>query len=277
MSGPLAGVKVLEIAQVYAVPAAASLLGDMGAEVVKIEPPWGDSTRYGRPLLPGEGRNFIGLNHGKRTMCVDIARPESRSVIEALIRQADVILINLRIDHVPAFKLTYDDCRAIRPDIIYLVNTAAGPLGPLSGLGGYDMTIAALAGIGASQGYMRGDQLVNGNGVAITDAGTSFLMVAAVSSALYYRLKTGEGQMIETSNLSTALNCQLQSLNSFAGAHPWARCCRRFGLLSLLSDQGFVHLHWRHQPAPGCSHAKGCWRRGPSPAARFRYLERRRP
>lgn len=220
MSGPLAGVTVLELAQVYAVPAAGTLLADMGANVVKVEPPWGDSTRYGRPLLPGEGRNYIGLNHSKRSICVDLAREEARPLVEALIRQSDVVLVSLRVDQMKKYGVTYEAVKAIRPDVIYLSNTAAGPEGPLAGLGGYDVNITSLAGIGASQGYVRNNQLVNATGLAISDAGTSFVIAAAVSAALYHRLRTGEGQRIETSNLSTALNCQLQSLNEFAVDAP---------------------------------------------------------
>jgi crotonobetainyl-CoA:carnitine CoA-transferase CaiB-like acyl-CoA transferase len=220
MPGPLHGVKVLEVAQVYAVPAAGTLLADMGASVTKVEPPWGDSTRYGRPFFPGEGKNFIGLNHGKRTICLDLALPEARSVIYRLVGSTDVVLISLRADQVERYGLQYERCAALNAGLIYAINTALGPDGPLGGLGGYDMTISALSGIGSVMGHMRDGQLVGGAGVAISDAATSFLLTAAVASALYHRLQTGAGQRIETSNLSSALNCQLQSLNWFAASDP---------------------------------------------------------
>lgn len=215
MNGPLHGVKVLEIAQVHAVPAAGTLLSDMGAEVTKIEPPWGDSTRYGRPLLPGEGRNFIGLNHGKRSICLDLGHDGASEVLRPLLERSDVVLVNLRSDQVRRYALSYESCRAINETIIYVGHTAAGPEGPLAGLGGYDMTIAALAGIGSKQAFIRGDQLVNATGVALTDAATGFVTVAAVSAALYHRALSGAGQKIETSNLASALNCQMQTLISF--------------------------------------------------------------
>ncbi len=215
MPGPLDGVRVLEIAQVYAVPAAGALLADMGADVVKVEPPWGDSTRYGRPIVPGEGRNFVGLNHGKRAVCLNLESPEARPVLERLVQWADVLLVSLQPHQAERYGLTYSQVVAVRPDAIYAWNTALGPRGPLAGLGGYDMTVASMAGIGAAQGYMVGEQLVSGTGVAITDAATSFILVAAVSAALLHHARTGEGQLIETSNLSTGLNCQLQFMTEF--------------------------------------------------------------
>ena len=215
MPGPLDGFRILEVAQVYAVPAAGTLLADMGADVVKVEPPWGDSTRYGRPFLPGEGRNFVGLNHGKRSICLNLDSADARPVIERLVAGADVVLVSLQRSQAERYGLTYADCAAIRPEIVYAMNTALGPDGPLAGLGGYDMTVAALAGIGAAQGHMSEGQLVSGTGVAITDAATSFLLVAAVSAALLHRTRTGVGQCIETSNLATGLNCQLQFMTEF--------------------------------------------------------------
>ena len=220
MAGPLQNVRVLEIAQVYAVPAAASLLADMGAIVTKVEPPWGDSTRYGRPILPGEGKNYIGLNHGKRTICLDLGHAEARPVLDRLIAAADVLLVSLRDEQVARYGLAYERCAALRPGLIYAINTALGSDGPLGGLGGYDMTVTALSGIGAQQGYTRNGQLVAGTGVAVSDAATSFLLVAAVSAALYHRAQSGVGQKIETSNLSSALNCQMQTLNWFAATDP---------------------------------------------------------
>lgn len=216
MPGPLDGIRILEVAQVYAVPAAGSLLADMGADVVKVEPPWGDSTRYGRPIVPGEGRNFIGLNHGKRSICVDLGADGSHEVLKRLVAGSDVVLVSLQRSQAERYGLTYEDCRAVRPDVIYALNTALGSQGPLAGLGGYDMTVSAMAGIAAAQGHTNGDQLVGGTGVAITDAATSFMLVAAVSAALLHRYRTGDGQMIETSNLATGLNCQLQFMCEFA-------------------------------------------------------------
>lgn len=219
MGGPLAGIRVLEIAQVYAVPAAATLLADMGAAVVKVEPPWGDSTRYGRPILPGEGKNYIGLNHGKRTICLDLGHVDARPILDRLIAAHDVLLVSLRAEQLDRYGLRYERCRVLRSDLIYAINTALGPDGPMGGLGGYDMTVAALSGIGAVTGHGRDGQVVAG-GVAISDAATAFLVVAGVSAALFHRSRTGEGQKIETSNLSSALNCQLQSLNWFAATDP---------------------------------------------------------
>jgi crotonobetainyl-CoA:carnitine CoA-transferase CaiB-like acyl-CoA transferase len=220
MPGPLFGVRVVEVAQVYAVPAAATLLADLGAEVIKVEPPWGDSTRYGRPVLPGEGKNYIGLNHGKRTICLDLTRADARAVLDDLIATADILLLSLRADQVEAYGLSYDRCRGLRPDLIYAVNSAMGMEGPQGGFPGYDMTITAMSGIGAVQGYMRDGQLVAASGLAVSDAATAFVLCAGVSAALYHRVLTGEGQRIETSNLASALNCQLQSLNWFAATDP---------------------------------------------------------
>jgi crotonobetainyl-CoA:carnitine CoA-transferase CaiB-like acyl-CoA transferase len=220
MAGPLHGVRVLEVAQVYAVPAAGSLLSDMGAIVTKVEPPWGDSSRYGRPFLPGEGRNYIGINHGKRTICLDLGKAEAREVVDRLIAESDVMLVSLREEQILRYGLEYERCAGLRPGLIYAVNTALGPDGPLAGLGGYDMTITALSGMGSVLGRVENGQLVLASGVAVSDAATGFLLVAGVSAALFHRALTGEGQRIETSNLSSSLNCQLPGLNWFASTDP---------------------------------------------------------
>src|SRR5258708_1254888 len=116
MVGPLSGVRVLEFAQVFAVPVAASLLSDLGASVIKVEPPRGDSSRYGRAILPGEGKNYLGLNHGKRTMCLDLGQPAARPVLNRLLAASDVVVLSLRTDQAERYGLAYERCRSIRPD-----------------------------------------------------------------------------------------------------------------------------------------------------------------
>ncbi|MCH8026319.1 MAG: CoA transferase [Chloroflexi bacterium] len=215
MPGALHDVKVLEIAQVMAIPLCGVLLSDMGADVVKLEPPWGDATRYTMlPVIPGESKSFATLNRGKRSVGLDIADERSRPALEALVRWADVLLVSLKSEDLTEYKIGYGDLRPLNPGMIYLEHVPLGHKGPMGGQGGYDLVVGGLSGLTALIGKER-----NGTPLytqpAVLDLATGILSATAVSAALYARKESGEGQRIETSLLATGMFAQVNVAHSF--------------------------------------------------------------
>ena len=130
MSGPLTGLTVLEFSQIYAGPFAGMLLADMGADVIKVEPTWGEPWRYVEEFAPGENRAFISLNRGKRSLPLDLTTPEGRRIVHRLAESADVVVINARSDVPAALGIDYGTLSSINPGIVYCDNSAFGQTGP---------------------------------------------------------------------------------------------------------------------------------------------------
>ena len=213
--GPLADVRVLEFAQVMAIPTCGVLLADMGADVVKVEPPHGDSFRlHQRTGVRGEGKGYAIFNRGKRSLCLDVGHPESRAVVDRLVASADVVLVSFKPSDLPRYGLDWERLRSLNPRLIYLENTPYGPDGPLAGDGGYDVVVQGISGIGAITAAAIGDapRFVR---PAYADMGTGFLGALAVVAALRHRDATGEGQRVETSLLSTAVTLGANILHHF--------------------------------------------------------------
>ncbi len=220
MPGALHDVKVLEIAQVMAIPLCGVLLSDMGADVVKLEPPWGDAVRYTMlPVLPGESKSFATLNRGKRSVCLDITDERTRPALEALVRSADVLLVSLKAEDLATYRVGYEDLRPLNPQMIYLEHVALGHKGPMGGQGGYDLVVGGLSGLTALIGKERGGAPLYTQ-PAVLDLGTGMLSAAAVSAALYARRESGEGQRIETSLLATGMFAQVNVAHSFPAIDP---------------------------------------------------------
>ena len=220
MPGALDGVNVLEIAQVMAIPICGVVLSDLGADVVKLEPPWGDAARHTMlPVQPNESKSFAVLNRGKRSVGLDIADERSRPAVEALVRWADVILVSVKSEDLNAYKIGYDDLRPLNPQMIYMDHVPLGNKGPLAGLGSYDLVVTGLAGVTGLVGKER-----NGLPIytqpAILDLGTGYLSAMAVCAALYARNISGEGQRIETSLLATAMITLCNSAHEFKAIDP---------------------------------------------------------
>ncbi|MER3420436.1 MAG: hypothetical protein C4290_07890 [Chloroflexota bacterium] len=207
--GPLAGVRVLDISELIAAPMATMLLSDMGADVIKIEPPEGESWRLQMPLLPGESKGFMSLNRGKRGLAVNLKTAEGQAIVHALARTADVAVVNYRPDVPPRLGIDYATLSAINPRIIYAANTAFGRHGPHAHRPGYDIILQAMSGLmtGAGGVTEAGMPAVIG-GTAIADFSAALLLAWAVCAALYHRERTGEGQQIDTSLLAAALTVQ---------------------------------------------------------------------
>ena len=229
--GALADVRVLEFAQVMAVPTCGLLLADFGADVVKVEPPPGDSFRLGqRTAAGGDGKSFAVFNRGKRSLCLDLTRPEAREVVERLVRAADVVLVSFKPSDLPRYGLAYETLRASNPRLVYLENTPYGPEGPHGEDGGYDVVVQGMSGLGAISASSQGDapRFVR---PAYVDMGTGFLAALAVVAALRHRDRTGEGQRVETSLLSSALALGGNIVHRFEAFDPprWDAFSRELG------------------------------------------------
>ena len=220
MPGALHGVKVLEIAQVMAIPITGMLLSDMGADVVKLEPPWGDASRYTmQPVLPGESKSFAVLNRGKRSVGLNLADERSRPALEALVRWADVVLVSAKATDLVSFRIAYDDLKQFNARIIYLEHSGYGRKGPMADQGGYDLTAGGLSGLMALIGKERNDQPIYTQ-PAVLDLSTGILSALAVTAALLAKETTGEGQRVETSLLSTAMFAQANVAHDFPAVEP---------------------------------------------------------
>lgn len=220
MPGALYGINVLEIAQVMAIPITGMLLSDMGADVVKLEPPWGDASRHTmQPVLPGESKSFAVLNRGKRSVGLDLSDEQTRPALEALVGWADVVLVSAKVSDLKSFRISYDDLSALKPDIIYLEHSGYGRKGPMAEQGGYDLTAGGLSGLMALIGKERNDTPIYTQ-PAILDLTTGVLSALAVCSALYAKERTGEGQRVETSLLSTAMFAQANVAHDFPAVEP---------------------------------------------------------
>jgi formyl-CoA transferase len=217
MSGPLEGVKVLEFSQIIAGPLACQLLADLGADVIKVEPPQGEPWRLIAPFVPLESKNFQALNRGKKSLAIDLTAPAAAEVIRRLVEKTDVVVINHRPDVAAHLKIDYETLSLLKPDLIYIENTAFGRKGDLAGLPGYDIVVQAFTGLIASVGR------VDGGGTPIVpppfvDVTTAYAIVAGVSAALFNRSRTGQGSFIETSLLINALILQMQWFMSLPAA-----------------------------------------------------------
>lgn len=209
MPGPLHGIRVLDITQVVAGPFCGVVLADLGADVIKVEPPGGESTRRNGAFIPGESKGYHSLNRGKRSMVVDLTKPEGKALIHRLMPSFDVFVVNAR-PSVPA-KLQLDEAtlRKHRPDLIYVENTGFGTEGPGADRSGSDIVAQAYSGL------MAGDGKVDEWGAPLMITATAPAdYLAAVSAAvgvcaaLYHRSLTGEGQKVSTSLLQAGLVLQ---------------------------------------------------------------------
>jgi len=212
MVGPLDGIKVVEFSEIIAGPVSGVLLSDLGADVIKVEPPWGDPwrgspTRVGPPEAK-ESRGFIAVNRGKRSIRVNLTDPDGVEVVHRLVERSDVVLINHRPDVPAKLGIDYETLSAIKPDLIYAELTAFGRLGPESAKPGYDLIMQAKTGLMATNGMIDNGVPRVIRGSPPTDFATAYAVAQGVLAALFHRERTGRGQKIETSLLANALAIQ---------------------------------------------------------------------
>src|SRR5271170_6945093 len=201
-AGPLAGIKVIDLTTVVLGPLATQILGDLGAEVIKIEAPEGDIMRYAGPARHREmGHVFLNLNRNKRSLCLDLKRSEAADVLQALVLQSDVFMHNMRPQAVARLGFAYERLRGVNPRLVYCSAHGYGQVGPLADRPAFDDIIQGAAGFVALEQATGGEArfvptLVGDKTVGLT-------MVYAVMAALLQRERTGEGQAVEVPMLET--------------------------------------------------------------------------
>ncbi len=205
MSGPLQGVRVLELAQIMAGPTCGMMLADLGADVVKVEKlPGGDDSRgYREPRVNGVSAPFLMMNRNKRGIALDLKSAEGRDVLVRLVRGADVLVENYRSDTLDKLGVGYDALSAVNPALIYCAITGFGRDGPLADKGGFDLVAQGFAGLMSITGEPGQPPAKNGNPVSDINAGV--LAVVGILAAYAHRLKTGRGQLVDTSLFEAAL------------------------------------------------------------------------
>lgn len=209
-SGPLTGIRVLEFTQIIAGPFGCQNLADMGAEVIKVEPAEGEPWRQFSQFVPGESKWFQALNRGKKSLVLAMQEPEAKEIVYRLMPAVDVVVINYRPDVASRLGIDYDTLRQFRPDLVYVDNTAFGRQGPWAARPGYDIVAQAVSGLMVGEG--KYNQVTGApepiSSTALADYGTGLVIAWAVCAALFHRERTGEGQVVETSLLQTALAFQ---------------------------------------------------------------------
>jgi formyl-CoA transferase len=209
MPGPLDGIKVLEITQIVAGPYCGMNLADLGADVVKIEPPDGDGVRRVGGFAPGESKAYHTLNRGKRSLVLDLKLPESQALIHEIIPQFDVFLMNSRAGVAGRLHLDYETLKQYRPDLVYVESTGYGSSGPSATRAGSDIVAQAYSGLMAGEGKL--DEFGAPKSVsctAVADYATGLAAAMGICAALYRRAISGEGEFIQTSLLLSALSIQ---------------------------------------------------------------------
>ncbi|MBL4691025.1 MAG: CoA transferase [Rhodospirillales bacterium] len=198
--GPLAGLKVIELAHIMAGPACGLMLADMGADVIKVEkvPGGDDSRRFLPPDIDGEAASFMMMNRNKRGIAVNLKEPGGKDVLKRLLKTADVVIENYRMDTMDKLGLGYDDLKQDNPGLIYCAISGFGRTGPYAERGGFDLIAQGMSGLMSITGEGPGRPPVK-MGAPITDITAGILAAMAVSAAYVHELKTGEGQQIDTS------------------------------------------------------------------------------
>ncbi|MES2262646.1 MAG: CaiB/BaiF CoA-transferase family protein [Pseudomonadota bacterium] len=225
----LAGIKVLDLSRVLAGPLAGQVLGDLGADVIKVErPEQGDDTRaWGPPYLKdGDGNDtdvaayFLCANRNKRSVAIDIAQPEGQALVRQLALRADVVLENFKVGGLAQYGLDAASLMALNPRLVYCSITGFGQDGPYAARAGYDFLIQGMGGLmsitGAADGEPGGGpQKV---GVALTDVMTGLYAAIAVQAALFERTRSGQGQHVDLSLLDVQIaGLANQASNYLAG------------------------------------------------------------
>ncbi len=230
--GPLAGVRVLEFSEIIAAPFCGMLLADMGADVIKVEPPGGEPWRGAQPLGLRESRWFISLNRGKRGVTLDLQQPEGREIAWKLADRADVVIVNYRPDVSEKLGIDEPTLRARNPRLIYCDNTAFGRRGPWSHRPGYDIIAQAVTGLMTLEGKSQ-NGVPQVNTLPAADYSTGLAMAWGICAALYVRERTGVGQRIDTTLLGSALAVQTSRFLSVEAvdSEPRAKALAELGRL----------------------------------------------
>ena len=197
MTRALDGIRVLDLTQVMAGPYCTMLLCDMGADVIKIEPPTGDSTRRMPGAVGTDSPSFNAVNRGKRGVVVDLQQEAGRDTVRRLAVAADVLVENYRPGVMRRFGLGYAELASRHPALVYASISGYGQTGPSAGKGGFDLVAQGVSGLMSVTGEAGGPPVKVG--VPITDLGAGLFAVIGILSALLARARTGRGQLVDTS------------------------------------------------------------------------------
>ena len=203
--GALAGVKVLDLSAYIAGPYGCTLLADLGAEVIKVEPPSGDTLRQYPSTLKEESRAFLGCNHSKLGIALDLKKPDGLKALLKLVESADVFVHNFRPSVPTRLGISYEQLQPLNPRLIYCAVTGYGESGPLKDKAGYDQVLQAMTGVCVFQGDAEHPEIVYGSPV---DYYAASLLAYGVTAALFHRERTGAGQFVGVSLLRSALAMQ---------------------------------------------------------------------
>ncbi|WP_298828604.1 CoA transferase [uncultured Piscinibacter sp.] len=205
-TGPLAGLRVIELAQIMAGPSCGALLADLGADVVKVEKiPGGDDTRrYAEPQVQGESAAFMMMNRNKRSIAVDLKTEGGRRVLRRLAQRADVLTENYRRGALDRLGLGFDALHALNPALIYCAISGYGRTGPAADKGGFDLIAQGVSGLMSITGEPGGAPVKVGS--PVTDMNAGLLAALGIVSAYVHRLKTGQGQFVDTSLLEAGIH-----------------------------------------------------------------------
>jgi crotonobetainyl-CoA:carnitine CoA-transferase CaiB-like acyl-CoA transferase len=214
---PLNGIRVLDVSQVMAGPFACMMLADMGADVIKVEPPTGDQTRgaMGFKMKGPDSMGFLNMNRNKRSVTLDLKSEEGREAFYALAKTADVIVENYRPGAVKRLGIDYDSIKAINPKIVYVSISGFGQSGPWAHRPGFDLMAQAMSGIMSVTGY-KGEKPVKA-GVPVADIGCALFAVSGLLSAYIGAQKTGEGQHIDASLFDAAMAFSIWDMSEYWG------------------------------------------------------------
>lgn len=220
--GVLSGIRVVDFTRVVAGPYCTMLLGDLGAEIIKIEQPGkGDDTRsWGPPFVGGESAYFLSVNRNKKSVCLDLNNKHDLKVIHQLMAESDVVIENFRSGIMERFGLGYEDWRERHPRLIYCSISGYGRSGPYKDRAGYDVIVSAMGGLMGITGTPEGGPVKTG--VALTDVITGLNAFAAIQTALYHRERSGQGQRVDVSLLSAELAALINAASNYliAGEVP---------------------------------------------------------
>ena len=216
MPGALAGIRVLDVTQVMAGPFCAMLLADLGADVIKIEPPSGDSTRQMPGAIGSDSPSFNAVNRGKRSVVLNLKAREGREIFARLAAATDILIENYRPGVMTALGLDYAAMSALNPRLVYASISGYGQTGPHAQKGGFDLIAQGVAGIMSVTGEPGGAPVKAG--VPLTDLGAGLFALVGILAALHARDRTGVGQSIDTSLVDAGVALSVwEATEYFAG------------------------------------------------------------
>jgi crotonobetainyl-CoA:carnitine CoA-transferase CaiB-like acyl-CoA transferase len=222
----LDGIKVLDFTQMMMGPWATQFLGDMGAEVIKVERPvvgeWERGLRAMGELVDGQSPFFLAMNRNKKSVTLNLKNPRAREVVLRLAGACDLVTENFRPGVLDRLGMGYEDLRAVNPSIVYVTGSGFGPDGPYVDRPGQDLLIQSMSGLAAYGG--RRDDPPTPSGSSIVDASTALMLAYSAMVGLFHRERTGRGQRIDVSLFNTAVALQCQEITAFLNMEKrWER------------------------------------------------------